>query len=168
MGSEMKICGRSRQMLVQKIADETLIYDLAADKALCLNKTSSVIWEMCDGTKTAEEIALAASRRLKSDVSADLVWLALEQFEKDNLLENEIDNPLFGTAAEAKGSTRREAIKKIGMASMIALPLVASIAVPTSIRAQGSCVPEGGACTDDADCCRGFCNSNSCVNVLLV
>ena len=63
-------------------------------------------------------------------MSEDLVWFALNQLEKEKLLneEKEIVNKF-------EGLSRREVIKKIGLTSMIALPIVASLVAPSAIHA---------------------------------
>ncbi|MGI8468065.1 MAG: hypothetical protein ACR2N3_06390 [Pyrinomonadaceae bacterium] len=47
-----------------------------------------------------------------------MVWLALDQLKKKNLIENEIATP-----SAFEGMNRRDVIKKVGFASMIALPV---------------------------------------------
>jgi hypothetical protein len=59
------------------------------------------------------------------------------------------------------GQTRREVIKKIGLASVIALPLVASLAAPSSVLAVVSCPTV--ACTDNSQCGPCVCSAGSCV-----
>lgn len=163
---------RKEQIVVQEAQDELLIYDLRENKALCLNQTSAFVWQKCDGTKSVAEIALLLSKKFKSPVSEDFVWLALQQFKKDNLLEqsNELTTPLDGLS-------RRDVIKRVGFASMVALPVVASVIAPTAVAAQsGGCgcfAPgnmanlsnPGCSCTGSSDCCGGSCglSGNLCI-----
>ena len=94
---------RQDNIVIQELRDEVLIYDLQKNKALCLNQTSALIWQECDGTKSVAEISQTFSKTLKSNVSEDIVWLALNQFKSDNLLaeSNNFITPLDGL-------TRRE------------------------------------------------------------
>ncbi len=152
---------RKENIVEQELPNEVLIYDLKENKALCLNETSALVWQLCDGKKSTAEISRIMSEKLKSPVTEDFVWLALERLKKENLLAN-------GESIESNfaGHSRREVIKKIGLASMIALPLVSSIVAPTSANAQsGACIAPGGDTTGtfpfDAQN-----DSNTCLNTL--
>ena len=131
---------KQEDIVIQELNDEVLIYDLIRNKAFCLNETSLIIWQMCDGTKTVAEISQAASRKFKANISEDFVWLALDQFKKDKLITNEFKSVFAGM-------TRREVIRKVGFASMVALPVVASIIAPTAVSAASTCL-----CMAPGDC----------------
>lgn len=150
---------RKDNLVVQEVNGEVLIYDLAKNKAFCLNESSAMIWALCDGTKSAKEISQELSLNFKVPINEELVWLALERFKKENLFENadELSN-------DFKGFSRREAIRKVGLGSMIALPVVSAIIVPTAVSAQ-SCTAAGSPCspsntTGISMCCNPtmFCN----------
>jgi hypothetical protein len=134
-----KIKSRESDLVVQDLNNELMIYDLKKNKALCLNETASIIWQLCDGEKSAAEISRILSEKLNSPVSEDFVWLALDQLKKENLLQNaEAVEPTFN------GLSRREVIKKVGYASVLALPIISSIVAPSAIHAQsGLCVETG-------------------------
>ena len=145
---------RNENIVVQEMEQEILIYDLKENKALCLNETSALIYQLCNGKRTIQEIADAMSIKLNKLVSEDLIWLALDNFKKDNLLEN---NEQF--EINFNGLSRRQVIKKIGLASMIALPVAASIVAPNAAMAAsaGNCT----ACTAPSQCA-----SNNCLNMV--
>lgn len=153
---EIKPLSRTEQIIVQESNDELLVYDLEKNKAHCLNETSAFVWQHCDGTRTAKEIAQMLGKKLNQTVDENFVWLALDGLKKENLLAGadsmEID---FG------GLSRREAIRKIGFASMIALPIVASLVAPNVTDAQSpvACTGFGqGTCPSSTDRCNnGFC-----------
>ena len=161
-----KINPRSRKdgIVVQEMNGEVLIYDLNTDKAFCLNETSSLVWKACDGTRSIPELSEHLSRVLNSPANEDLIWLALAQLKKDQLLE-EIPSEIEGVT----GVTRREMIKRAGMGTVIALPIVASFMVPNAVHAL-SCptVPDCTACggTNRATGCLcsavGTCCSGNC------
>lgn len=157
MERENKPLSRRDNLVVQEVKDEILIYDLDKAKAFCLNKTSALVWQACDGNKSIGEIGESVSRKLKSAVSEDVVWLALEQLKKENLLEN--GNEIVGRFA---GVSRREAIRKIGLGSAVALPIIASLVVPTSTMAQASLLAPGASCTADSQCQSGRCRNPGC------
>jgi hypothetical protein len=151
---------RIENIVVQNLDKELLIYDLTTHQAYCLNETSALIYQLCDGNNSIEEINRQLSKKLNSSVTDDLIWLALDQLKKDNLLadSNEIE-------INFNGLSRREAIRKVGLATMIAMPTISSLMAPTAAMAQsaGSCNSIGQACTGAqsvGSCCSGsFCNA---------
>ena len=70
---------RLNDLVVQNLAYEVLIYDLEKDVAFCLNRTSAMVWNLCDGNKSISEISRLITKELKSKVSEDFVWLAIEE-----------------------------------------------------------------------------------------
>ena len=154
---------RHEELVVQELTGEVLIYDLKIDKAFSLNETSAEVWKLCDGTKSVGEITALISEKINSPVTQDLVWLALEQLKKENLLDN---GDLL--ASRFKGVSRRELIKKVGLTTAIALPVISSLVAPTAAQAQsaGSCIPIGVACTvGGTPCCPGPTGSSGCFDI---
>lgn len=154
-----------QNVVIQELDEEILIYDLLKNKAFCLNKTSAMIWQECDGKKTVEEISFAVSKKSGTTVNENIVWLALNQFKTEELLEdnNKITTPFDGLS-------RREIVKKIGFASAIALPIISAVIAPTAVNAasaSSSCScptsagirsrPNGCPCTNNNDCCTNSC-----------
>ncbi len=146
---------RKEGLVIQEMPEEVLVYDLESNKAHCLNRTAALVWKSCDGRNSVAEITKLLGAEAGAAVPEDLVWLAVEQLSEKNLLAS-------GLKADFKGSSRREVIKKIGLAAVIGLPLVASLTAPTSVLAATSCT-----CTTNNDCagqrgCQPFCNGSSC------
>ena len=117
---------KTENIVVQDVDDEILIYDLILNKAFCLNETSALVYNACDGKTEFEEF------KRKHNFPDDLLFFALDELQKQNLIENNYISPL-------KDIKRREVIKKIGLASIIALPIISSIVAPTSVMAQSDC-----------------------------
>ncbi len=143
---------RKLDLVVQEVPNEVLVFDLNTNKAHCLNKTAAMVWQNCDGTRSASQIAELVSTQAGGKVSEDLVWLAIDQLNDIDLLENKIQ-PKFG------GQSRRDVIKKVGLAAVIGLPIVASLAAPTSALASTSCAcssQPSGVC---AGACGSFCDT---------
>jgi coenzyme PQQ synthesis protein D (PqqD) len=129
---------RTENLVINDLPDETLVYDLSSNEAHCLNKTAAFVWKNCDGTKTAGDISGLIAKEFGSHVPDDFVWLALDQLNQNGLL------------ADGSGvvkQNRREVIKKIGLASVVALPIIASMVAPKSALAAVSC-----ACLNPGDC----------------
>ena len=144
---------RKSNLVIQNLKDETLVYNTKTNKAFCLNETSAMVWKLCNGKRTVAQISDEMSKSMKTLVDEDIVWLALEQLGKDGLLEEG-----FEESKRFIGETRREAIKRIAIASAIALPIVSSIIAPKAVNAQSVCSTIGAAC----DCPNGTGAGNTC------
>lgn len=145
---------RKEGLVIQEMPDEVLVYDLETNKAHCLNQTAASVWKSCDGVSSVTEIKTKLEKEFKTTIPEDFVWLAIDQLSKDKLLEKEIETKI-------SGMSRREVIKKIGFASMVALPVVAMLSFPQSALAvvcptsqQGT---QGTACAPGQLCCSGVC-----------
>jgi hypothetical protein len=112
---------RNKEIVVQELGKEILIYDLKSHKAYNLNETSSTVYRACDGKTTFDEI------KLRAKFTDEIIFLALEELKKENLIEVK-----DSYASPFAGMTRRQVIRKVGPASMIALPVVSSLIAPTA------------------------------------
>ena len=152
---------RKENLVVQELDGEVLIYDLNTNKAFSLNETSSLVWQLCDGDNSVSEISESIGRKLDSPANEDLVWLALDQLKKEKLIANAEE-----VVSNFTGMSRREVIKKVGLGTMIALPLVSSLVAPTAVSAQstacaGMCGMTLACSTAVAGC---MCSNNSALN----
>ncbi len=148
----MTPCARREGLVVRELPDEVLIYDRDRDKAHCLNQTAALIWKYCDGKTTVPTIARHLERDLETKpIDEKVVWFALSQLSKDHLLEDSVVPP-----AMLSGMTRREMVRVLGVAAVIAVPLVTSIVAPTPAQAA-TCLPSGAACSSGPQCCSGSC-----------
>jgi hypothetical protein len=93
------------------------------------------------------------ARLLQADsgapVDEGVIWLALEQLERDHLLSGRI--PRLSATPRL---SRRELVRQLGLVAAITLPLVTSIVAPTASQAA-SCLPAGSDCK--VGVCCGFC-----------
>ena len=160
MKKNMTPKARKSGLVVQDLNGETLIYDLDTHRAVCLNQTSALVWQNCDGTNTVSDISGVLAGELKNPASEDLIWLALDQLKKENLIENSDE-----LERKFEGMTRREAVRKVGMASLIALPVVAALSAPTMAQTGTVC---GRTCNGNGQCaapcpnCNGPQGSRTC------
>jgi hypothetical protein len=148
---------RKTDLLVQELPHETLVYDLKSDQAHCLNETTAFVWKRCDGRNTAQDIAQLLGDKVNSSLDEKLIWLALDQLVDIDLLD-----PRMVMPPEPAGISRRHIVRTLGLAAVVALPLVTSIIVPTAAQAS-TCKGGGQPCASAAQCCSGLCNSNTCV-----
>ena len=154
---------RKSGLVVQEVPEEVLVYDLDRNKAHCLNMTAAMVWKSCDGSNSVSDIARLVESQAGGAVTEDFVWLAIDQLSENALLETEMKS-VFGT------QSRREVIKKIGLASVIGLPIIASLVAPSNALAVASCncgspgtcaTPSRAGCPNTALCnASGVCAPN--------
>ncbi|HUG54020.1 MAG TPA: PqqD family protein [Vicinamibacteria bacterium] len=128
---------RRDSILVERLGDETLVYDLERHRAHSLNHTAGLVWSACNGDRDSAAIA----RHIASDVpgaTADLVDVALARLARARLVTGGVIH-------------RRAALRRLSLAAGL-LPVVSSIVVPEPAQAA-TCSPAGGCCAEKADCC---------------
>lgn len=129
---------RQEKLVVQEMPDEVLVYDLKQHKAHCLNKTAAFVWSQCDGQTTVAELARLVVEEFKSPFDETLVWRALDQLNKADLLAVKLERP-----KDVAFQSRRRLLGKLGTAALLSVPVVMSITAPTALA--GASVPV--ACT---------------------
>lgn len=121
-----------------------------------MNETAALVWHLCDGKRSVSDICFTLSENWQTIVSAELIWLTLEQFKRDDLLEKTTE-----FSGNFDGLSRREAVKKIGLTSLIALPMISPIIAPSAVIAQSGGFPTGVSCSADSQCLSGNCSNFS-------
>lgn len=129
---------RNTDIIEQNLGNELLIYDLQINRAYTLNETSMKVYRACNGKQTFEDI------RNSYQFNDELIHLALSGLQEINLITDYKSSDYFA------GLSRREIIKKVGLATMIALPMIVSLTAPKSSQAaSNSC---GQSCGSPATC----------------
>ena len=136
-------------LVVKQLAEEVLVYDTRADKAHCLNQTAAMIWEFCDGQTTVDGIVAKLRADSITSVNQNTVSLAIAQLTEINLLSGNVD-------LETGGLSRRQLMRTMGVAALVAVPVITSIIAPTAAHAS-TCVASGGSCVSSSECCSGLC-----------
>jgi hypothetical protein len=137
---------RQDGLVVRELPDEVLVYDLESHRAHCLNSTAAAVWRHCDGETSPAEIAFRLAREVGEPVDEDVVWLALEDLGRLELLEAPV-------VRATSGMSRRDVMRKGALvASALAVPTVFSLFAPTASASvcQEPCspsVPCVGTCT---------------------
>jgi hypothetical protein len=146
---------RNENIVVQNVGKEILIYNLAFNKAFCLNETLAKVYTACDGKTTFEEF------KNQHRFTDDLIFFSLDELKRENLIET--DSKYQSPFAKLN---RREVVRKIGFAILIALPLITSLVAPEALKAAsvpgppmppGPCVAANGSCTFDGTYTQGVC-----------
>src|ERR1044071_3066842 len=121
---------RKEEIIVQELTDELLIYDLTRHNAHCLNQTAAIIWKHCDGRTSLAQL-IRALKELNAPADEEVIWMAVSQLRRRHLLAGAIALP------DGRPSlSRREVIRKIGIAAAIGLPLITSINAPSAMGAE--------------------------------
>lgn len=154
--NKLKPLSKKTDIVIQEFNNEILIYDLTTHKAFSLNETSALVWQACDGNKTVSEISEQVGKQVKSPVTDDFVWLALEQLKKDNLLEN---SETISTGFD--GMSRREVIRRVAVTTLAALPLVSSLVAPLAVNAASLTCAKNNCLCPPATPAAGFCNTTA-------
>jgi hypothetical protein len=150
---------RDHGLVIDDLPDEVLIYDLERHEAHCLNRSAALVWRSCDGKRAPAEIALRLTAELDAPFSEDFVLLALSQLEKFHLLEQSEALP-----AQFPGLSRRQMVRRLGLAAAVAVPLVTSIVAPTAVQAA-TCTQPGSPCNVNVLCCSVLgCNPSGVCN----
>lgn len=150
---------RVEHLVVDELKDEVLVYDLDRHQAHCLNQTAALVWKACDGRRTPAAIAAHLNRQSEKTFDEELVWLALGQLRKLRLLDEQ-----FALPPRFAGMSRRQMIRKLGIAAAVGVPLITSIVAPTAAEAA-TCVASGAPCSGTILCCSSMgCNpmTNQC------
>src|SRR6266403_1275332 len=134
--------------LSREFGKEVLVYDLQRDVGHCLNSTAAAAWKLCEGNRSPPQIARTLSRQLSTRVDEVVVLLALDQLADAHLLvEPEVP---------VERLSRRVALRRIGIAAAVVLPLITSIVAPTAAQ-TASCLHNNQPCANSAMCCSGIC-----------
>lgn len=142
---------RNQGLVVDDLPDEVLVYDRNNHQAHCLNRSAALVWRSCDGKSSPSEIARRLTAELDAPFSEDLVLVALNQLENQELLVR-----VAATPAQFAVLSRRQMVRRLGLATAIAVPLVTSIVAPRAVEAA-TCIPSGSPCSPTILCCT-VCN----------
>jgi hypothetical protein len=143
---ELTPLARREGFVIQKLADEVLVYELESHRAHCLNPTAAAIWELCDGRTSVSEMASRLRASGHAMVDGEMVRYGLRQLAKFRLLEDRLP--------EGVGLSRRQLLRRLGAAAAVGLPVVASILAPTAAEAA-TCAGVGQPCVT-VPCCEGL------------
>lgn len=128
----MKPLGRTRNILVQPLQNEVVLYDANTHQAHCVSKTVFTVWQNADGRRSIDQLAELVTNDQSIACRREIVLLALEDLRHADLLED-------GTAAtDTVLPSRRDVARKLSAAglSLSLLPFVASMAAPTPAMAR--------------------------------
>jgi Coenzyme PQQ synthesis protein D (PqqD) len=133
---------RRRRLVVEQVADETLVYDLERHRAHCLSATAAWVWHRCDGATDVATLAARLGRKLGREADEEIVWVALHRLARAHLL-----NGPLPPARSRSLQSRRELVAKVAVFGISVL----SIAAPAAGQAA-TCIMRAA--------CEGMLNTN--------
>ncbi len=164
---------RQEELVIEALPDETLVYDLKRHKAHCLNRTSALVWQHCDGRTSVAEVAVLLEQ-LATPADEAVVWMALDRLGRAHLLSEPVTLP-----ADKAQYSRREVLRTLRRVAGISLllPVIESIVAPRA-AAQTSCITltvcagrsilacgSDAICSSPGQCCKKqgqSCTSRPC------
>jgi hypothetical protein len=181
---------RTEGLVINDLTDEVLVYDLKRDQAHCLNHTAAAVWKLCDGQRTAAQIAAhvsgqtaGASRQTagvsrqsadgsrqepgtgdrRSEVRGHQAEVMTEQMvwlALEQLGRDHLLEERMKWPAAIPHLSRRE-VMRLGLGAAIAVPIIVSISAPLPAQA-GTCKAKNANCSTGAECCSKACVANKC------
>ncbi len=154
--SDFRPTVRSSKLVTKEVGSELLIYDLETNKAFCLNTSIALIWAICD-KKSAAEITRHLNLKYQMEVDEDLVYYAFGELNKHRLIESTTEmNDAFD------GLSRREIVRRIGLAAIAAMPVITSLIAPVAtyaVSCPATTKPLGCPCSTQSSCSSNCCSS---------
>jgi hypothetical protein len=162
---------REDKLIVETMADETLVYDLRRHRAHYLNPAAALVWRCCRERRSVAETAALLRAELGVAEADPLVWMALTRLERARLLA---ESPVL--PGPRTRYSRRRVVRALGLGGAAALlvPLVDSIVSPVAAQ-SGSCITAAQcralnppACTGQPICRTGPGPQRCCRRILLL
>ena len=118
---------RQNDILVERVGDETIVYDGERHEAHSLNRSASLVWQHSDGEHSVPQLAELLGSELGIEPDESLVEYALDRLANAHLIENE----------PAERLSRRDAVRRLTLAgaAVVGLPIVLSMVAPTEAMA---------------------------------
>lgn len=139
---------RTIDLVTTQSNDEVLVYDQQSHHIHHLNAQAVGVWRLCDGSRTVDEISIAAG------LDETAVRIALGRLEDAHLLDGKMQTGLRVT------QSRRALIRKAAIAG--ALPAIISVSAPIAASASSHC--SNRACYDHSDCSDQISGCGGCSN----
>ncbi len=118
---------RRATIVSEAVGDGLGIFDAQLQKSYVLNATAALVFQHCDGQTTPQQLTerLCQKFNVPRNQAEQLLWLALEDLEKANLLQEKITT----TQAPRPMITRRQALTAFAAAglSLALMPMMSSV-----------------------------------------
>lgn len=142
-----------------------IVYDLDSHQAHCLNHTAALVFLRSDGVHTVGDLARELGTETGMPSDEGVVRLALRQLASAGLLD---PGGPRDPGARLETSSRREALKQVGLGAAALLPVVTSLLVPSPAEAANTCIPVEACPSNNQQPCYNTnpgaeCPTNKCI-----
>lgn len=157
---------RIADLVITEAADEVLVYDKKRHQIHHLNHTSAVIWRLCDGSRTVQELTKAARVQLGGDVDSSIIELAMANLAEANLFTQ----PVAGSSIRNVSYSRRKMLRRAAVAGAIAVPAIVSMTAPTAAQTASclftqTCTNKNTGAFCCLDCGGGILSAGVCTHI---
>ena len=142
----MRPRARRSGLVIRDLPGEVVVYDRESHQAHCLNRTAASVFRNADGRQTISDLASILTAECGEEVSDDIVSAALASLAEARLLVGAAYLTEGPERPSAGGTSRREALRRVGLGAAALVPVVTSLLVPTPAEAANTCIQEL-ACT---------------------
>ena len=166
-GSKSSLPRARQDVLTMDVADEVVVYDKKGHHGHCLNRPAAIVWRHLDGRTSMKKLVAQLRKELAGPADEDMVWLAVKDLHKAQLLEDGFEMPA------SHDVSRREALRRFGVAAAggaVLLPAITSLVAPpvhAQISAVGCGTPEPNcgtfSCANNCACASTTERTNVCV-----
>jgi hypothetical protein len=122
-------------LMMLPVGDDLVVYDARHRRAHRFNAPAACVFASSDGTRTVQEIASRLQTELGLPEDEELVWLALDQLAKAELLKKAPPQDL--------STSRRSLLRNVAAAGAL-LPIMESVATPSSQESSSYIDNTGG------------------------
>ena len=133
----MKPRRRTQGLIVRELAGELVIYDRESHRAHCLNRAARIVFQHCDGKTSIGQLARALRSELQSPADESWARLAIDRLARAHLIEESPE-----TRQWSGRCSRRQLMRRAGLAGAALLPLVTTLVSPTPAQAAETCVSD--------------------------
>jgi hypothetical protein len=130
---------RTANILITEVDNEVMIYDRERDDCHCLNPIATKVYYYADGRNTVDDIATFLEQELELSEDLDirgLVWLALEELEKCDLIKEYLREPLPNVLKMSRRKVLGKTTKLAGAAAIgVLFPMIQSVIAPKPVMA---------------------------------
>ncbi|MFN7412599.1 MAG: hypothetical protein ACK5RT_01580 [Dolichospermum sp.] len=136
---------RTANVLITEVDNEVMIYDRERDDCHCLNPIATKVYYYADGRNTVDDIATFLEQELELSEDLDirgLVWLALEELEKCDLIKEYLREPLPNVLKMSRRKVLGKTTKFAGAVAIGTLfPMIQSVIAPKPAFAASTPTP---------------------------
>lgn len=119
---------RTPGLVVNRVEDEFLVYALGRQEGLCLNKSTGLVLERCDGFTLRKQVEKELCAEFEDQDTEHLLSAVLDELSHHGLL----------SSPAHQGTTRRKFLTQLAPA---VVPVIIAASMPTPVAAMSGASP---------------------------